>query len=134
MKAKRVGSVQTVAYNYLIRQGSITQTQGLKEKIKRNVEDEMYIIERYTTYRNQYPNCEWLNNMQSSMVTGVLTTVAREFYDEREKYISRLYEMQVFPLAIANQGKTYARRARIINILGANAYCMLMRLRAWCNV
>lgn len=130
LRAKRVNSTTKVVYNYLLRQGSITQTQGDKVKILKNIEDEMYIIEQYKKYCEAYPNCQWLKNMQSSMATGVLTVIARNFFEEREVYISRLKKMHVFPLSIKDQGKTYNRRARLINILGANAYCLLMHLRA----
>ena len=129
LKAKRVNSTQMVVYDYFWREGSITQTQGNKDKIRRNIEDLLSVIEAYNSYQNQYPNCPWLRNMQSSLVAGVLTTIARELYGERKKYISRLREMNVFPLAIANQGKTYVRRAQVINIIGLNAYCAIMHLR-----
>lgn len=134
LKAKRVNGANSIVYNYLTRQGSITQTQGDKVKIRKNIDDRMGIIEKYGELRKQNPRCTWLWNMQSSMVAGVLTTVAREFYDERKAYITRLRRWNVFPIAIANQGKTYSRRARIINVLGANAFCAFMRLRALCKV
>ena len=126
LRAKRVASTNTIVYNYLIRGGSITQVQGNKEKIKKNIDDRLLIIDKYRQYLEQYPNCKWLRNMQSSMVSGVLTTIAREFYDERKEYIKRLNEMNVFPLSIADQGKTYRRRAVLTNLLGADLYCRLM--------
>ena len=49
------------------------------------------------------------------MVAGVLAIVAQSFYHERKAYIARLKTLNVFPLTIANQGKTYMRRARLIN-------------------
>lgn len=126
LAAKRVNSTTKVVYNYFWREGSITQTQGNKEKIRKNIDDEMVIIERYRKYSEQYPDCKWLRNMQGELVSGVLTTVARDFYSERKEYIKRLKNMNVFPLTIANQGKTYMRRAVLINLLGARAYCALM--------
>ncbi len=129
LRAKRVNSTTTIVYNYLVRQGSITKVQGDRKKILKNLEDSMWIIERYHQYREQYPDCTWLYNMQSSMVAGVLTTVAREFYAERKEYIKRLKDMKVFPLKIADQGKTYKRRARIINIAPRYAVELLNFLR-----
>ena len=116
LRAKRVNSTQTIVYNYFVRQGSITQVQGNKEKIRKNLEDRMRIIETYSGYIKQHPTCKWLKNMQSSMVAGVLTTVAQSFYQEKKEYISRLKALNVFPLTIADQGRTYERKARIINI------------------
>ena len=128
LRATRVNSTTTIVYNYLIRQGSITKTEGKKDKIHKNLDDRVGLIAKYSELRKQNPTCTWLRNMQSSVVAGVLTTEAREFYDERKEYIKRLREWNVFPLAIADQGKTYVRRARIINVLGANAFCVFMRL------
>ena len=126
LRAKRVNSSQTIVYNYLVRQGSITKTQGNKERIRKNLEDRMKIIEKYSEYIDQNPSCKWLKNMQSSMVVGVLTTIACELYQERKDYIARLKKLNVFPLSIADQGRTYSRRAKIINIWGYSIYCMIM--------
>lgn len=127
--AKRVNSTPLVVYNYLVRQGSITQAQGNKDKLLKNLEDKMIIIDYYRRYKEQYPNCYWLKNMQSRMASGVLTIVAREFYSKRKEYIYRLKGMNLFPLRVANQGKTYVRRARIINCLGPHIYCAIMHLK-----
>ena len=129
LAAKRVNSTQLVVYNYLIRQGSITQVQGDKSKLRKNLEDSILVMHTLTTLRMNYPNCLWLRRMISSSAVGVLTRVARMFYSERKEYIYRLREMKVFPLSISNQGKTYARRAWIIHLLGARVYCWLMKWR-----
>lgn len=126
LRAKRVNSSHTIVYNYLVRQGSITKTQGDKTKVRKNLEDQLKIVEKYSAYIKQTPSCYWLKNMQSSMVVGVLTTVARELYQDRKDYIMWLKKLNVFPLSIANQGKTYSRRAKIINIVGYSIYCMIM--------
>lgn len=128
LMARRVGSAQTVVYNYFWREGSITLTQGNKDKMRRNIEDQMEIIEKYSAFIGDYPQCHWLRNMQSSMVSGVLTTIACELYEERKVYINRLKALNVFPLSIADQGKTYKRRAMITNLFGAEIYCKLMNL------
>jgi glycosyltransferase involved in cell wall biosynthesis len=128
LSAKRVNSTSLVVYNYLVRQGSITQVQGDKSKMRKNLDDSILVMHTLTTLRLKYPRCQWLRRMISSSAVGVLTRVARVFYSERREYIYRLREMKVFPLAIANQGKTYTRRAWIINLLGPNVYCFVMRL------
>ena len=50
------------------------------------------------------------------MAAGVLATVAHSFYLERKEYIRRLKALKVFPLSIADQGKTYERKAHFINL------------------
>ena len=128
LRAKRVNSTTMTVYNYLVRQGSITKTQGDKTKIRKNVEDQMSVMQRYSELIEQHPDCRWLRNMQSSMAAGVLTSIARSLYEERKAYIERLKEIKVFPLSITNQGKTYARRARLINAFGPYIYCVIMQI------
>lgn len=129
LNAKRVNSSTKVVYNYLVRPGSITKVQGDKVKIRKNVDDRLLIIERYLQYMGQYPNCTWLREMQGSMTEGVLTTVAREFYNERNRYLEHLKAIKAFPLCIASQGKTYKRRAKFINALGPSVYCVLIKIK-----
>ncbi len=129
LAAKRVNSTPIVVYNYLVRQGSITQAQGNKEKLRKNVNDFLFVIESLSKQMTKHPSCQWLRRMISNMAVGVLTRVAMSFYDERKEYIHRLQELNVFPVVIADQGKTYARRAWIINLLGARVYCWLMKWR-----
>ncbi|MBR2451314.1 MAG: glycosyltransferase [Paludibacteraceae bacterium] len=129
LAAKRVNSTSIVVYNYLVRQGSITQAEGNKEKLRKNVKDFLFVIESLSKQMTKHPNCQWLQRMISSMAVGVLTRVAMSFYDERKEYIHRLQELNVFPVVIADQGKTYARRAWIINLLGVRVYCWLMKWR-----
>lgn len=129
LAAKRVNSTPIVVYNYLVRQGSITQAQGNKEKLRKNVNDFLFVIDSLSKQMTKHPSCQWLRRMISSMAVGVLTRVAMSFYDERKEYIRCLQELNVFPMVIADQGKTYARRAWIINLLGARVYCWLMKWR-----
>lgn len=129
LRAKRVNSTTTIVYNYLVRQGSITKVQGDKIKIRKNLEYRLTIVGQYKKYIEQYPDCQWLRNMRSRMVAGILTDVALNFYSQRSEYIERMREFNVFPLTIADQGKTYSRRARMINLFGPRIYCALMHMR-----
>lgn len=130
LNAKRVNSTQMVVYNYFWREGSITLTQGNKEKMRKNIDDRMGIIEKYSTLIVEYPQCRWLRNMQSSMACGILTQVAMHFYAERKAYIKQFREWKVFPLTIANQGQTYTRRAKLINLSGLELFCLIMHCRS----
>ena len=116
LSAERVNSTTTVVYNYFWRDGSITLTQGNASKVRKNVEDNMTIIAQYNRYVQLYPNCLWLREMRSSIVVSVLANIAQYLYIERKEYIKRLKEMNVFPLTLVEkQGKTYLRKARLMN-------------------
>lgn len=116
LAAKRVNSTTQIVYNYYWREGSITLTQGDVGKMRKNVEDMMTIICRYNDYTSLHPNCFWLHNMQSGMVVSVIANVAQYLYSDRKDYIKRLKALDVFPLKLANQGHTYLRKARLINL------------------
>ncbi len=116
LKAKRVNSTSRVIYNYFIREGSITHVQGNRAKVKRNVDNCLDVIKQYNLYIEHYPNCRWLKNMRSNMTVSIIALVAQHLYDERRYYISRLNDLKVFPLTIADQGRTYVHKARLINI------------------
>lgn len=134
LKAERVNSCSTIVYNYLMRCGSITQTGGNIDKLRKNVEDNLYVIYALSELKEQNPFSLWLSRMRSLTVANVLTMIATNLYRERRCYIKYLSELGVFPLDIADQGITYRRRAKLINILGANIYCMMMHMRALCKV
>lgn len=117
LAAKRVNATTMVVYNYFWREGSITHTQGNAAKVRKNVEDVFTVIEHYNRYIAQYSNSQWLKQMRSSMVVSVLADVARYMYPERKKYLTRLKSLGVYPLTMeSKQGKTYLRKARIINV------------------
>lgn len=117
LRAKRVNSATTVVYNYLVRQGSITQVKGNTDKVRQNVDDSMKVIAQYNEYIVQYPDCTWLNHMRSSMVVSVLSNVALYIFGERKEYIKRLKTLGVFPLGKApNQSQTYICKARLMNV------------------
>lgn len=126
LKAERVNSTSLVVYNYLVRLGSITKVQGDVAKMRINIEDSIYVIRTLFSLKKQYPHNYWLQNMISLSAASVLTYVANYLYNERDKYIRLLQDMKVFPLIIADQGKTYIRRAKMINCLGMNIYCKLI--------
>lgn len=116
LAAQRVASMDTMVYDYLVREGSITKVGANVDKKRRNIEDSMLIVERLGGLLEQHPSCVWLRRMQSSMAAGIVQSVITTFPAERRAYVRRLRQWHVFPLAIANQGRTYVRRARIMNI------------------
>lgn len=133
LTANRVNATTTVAYNYLMRQGSITQTQGNKPKQLKNIEDRVIVIKNLTEMSKQHKECKWLHRMRSNMVAGVLMSIAIYFYAKRDNYIKQLQVIGVFPLDVNDQNRTYVRRANIINMFGPRIYCALMYLRSKIN-
>lgn len=127
LATQRVASTDTMVYDYLVREGSITKVGANLDKKRRNIEDSMLIVERFNNLLEQHPSCVWLRRMQSSMAAGIIHSVIAVFPAERRDYVRRLRQWHVFPLVIANQGRTYTRRARIMNI-STWLYAVVMKL------
>lgn len=127
LAAKRVNGTRTIVYNYLLREGSITGTINITDK-RRNLEDSLRVVESLGALYAQYPQCTWLKNMQGLMVSGDICTIAVFFYGESHAYLCRIRQMKALPLSIANQGRTYIRRARLINFC-PKMFLLIMNLR-----
>lgn len=127
LAAGRVSSTMTIVYNYLLREGSITGVTDIAKK-KKNVDDMLRVIDTLNTELVKYPQCQWLCCMRSIMASNILTMAARNLYESYMFYWNQLKQKNVFPLVIANQGQTYARRARLIN-LSPRLFGLLMHLR-----
>lgn len=127
LAAKRVNSTTCVVYNYLHRDGSITKVGLNVERIRKNVEDCILIIGHLGALYEAHSQCIWLKKMQSMQSVGVINILATKLYANRKQYLEQLHQYNVFPLLLANQSKTYQKRARLINF-SPNVYIYLMHL------
>lgn len=112
-KADRVASIDTVVYNYLIRQGSITNAVNAGKK-KKVLEDKLRLI---NTLKQQAADLHksgrynrWYQDMIAMTVIGIIGKIGGEFYEERETYLMQLLEMNVLPI------KAISLKARLINL------------------
>lgn len=112
---QRVNATTAMVYNYLHREGSITAAVNLSKK-RKNVDDRLLVIERLTTLFRQQPSCSWLQRMRSLMAVAVLNNVSLDFVHDCTSYIRHLRRIGGLPLTIANQGTTFVKRARLIQL------------------
>lgn len=112
-KANRVASTSTVVYNYLMREGSITNAVN-RSKQKKVLDDKMRLI---TTLQQQAVDLQkcgrynrWYRDMISDLVVSIIGMLSTTFYDERDAYLAQLQQLQIYPL----QSKSL--KARLINI------------------
>ncbi len=123
LRAKRINATVTIVYNYLMREGSITKAVD-KNKLRKNLDDKFIVIDTLNALIEKHPQCQWLRNMRSSLAEGVLTTVAKQFYNEKECYLAQLRTRKVFPLTMHRESKTYLKRAMLINV-SPRLYCWM---------
>lgn len=127
LQAKRVTSVDMVAYNYLIRQGSITQSVD-EEKKRKVLNDKMVLIDSIKEQMQEVQDKRWFEGMISLTVISIIGYVAENFYKERRTIIKALQSKNVFPLSKYMANQTGIRSIKLINI-SPYLYCMLLKLR-----
>lgn len=125
IKAKRAASTNTVVYNYLVREGSITNAVN-RSKQKKVLDDKMHLI---STLQYQTANLRksgryaiWYTRMIADTVISIIGMLSTIFYEEKEEYLNQLKELEIFP--IANR----SMKARLIN-LSPNMAIRLLHLK-----
>lgn len=112
-KAKRVASTETVVYNYLQREGSITNAVN-RSKQKKVLDDKVHLIVTLQQQAEELSKSgrynRWYRDMISDLVVSIITMLGVDFYDEKEAYLMQLQELHIYPL----QPKSL--KAKLINI------------------
>ena len=126
LETKRITSVDIVVYNYFVRNDSATFNPS-PEKIRKRMEDELWIIQRIQNYQLPASNQLWFGGMIANTVIGLLTSVSLYCYAEREDYIRQLRELKVFPLS-SYLLTPAARRKRLFINLSPRLFCLLMHI------
>lgn len=112
-KANRVASTNTVVYNYLVREGSITNAIN-RSKQKKVLDDKMHLI---TTLQQQAIDLHksgrynrWYRDMISDTVVSIIGILSVEFYAEKDAYLEQLKRLTIYPL------EPKSLKARLINL------------------
>ncbi len=112
-KAKRVASTNMVVYNYLMREGSITNAVN-RCKQKKVLDDKMHLI---ATLQQQAVDLNksgrynrWYRDMISDTVVSIIGMLSVEFYAEKDVYMAQLNQLNIYPLVAKSL------KARLINI------------------
>lgn len=126
-QAGRVTSVDTVVYNYLLRDGSISRSIN-SDKKRKVVEDKLKLVEAMKSQMADKKDRRWYEGMVAFTVISVLDEVVFEFYKERRKYIKILKDMKVFPLSKFHITKRMQRKIKLVN-LQPEFYCLIMHIK-----
>jgi len=121
-KAKRVASTETVVYNYLMREGSITNAVN-RSKQKKVLDDKMRLINALQIQSGDLQakgqENRWFARMIAANVISIIGIIAKDFYSERKAYLSQLNQYGVYPL------QSNHIKARLINFSPRLAVALL---------
>lgn len=113
VRAKRVASANTVVYNYLQREGSITKAVN-RSKQQKVLDDKMRLISEMQCQskelKNQGLSNTWFNRMIADTVISVIGILSVNFYSERKGYLGQLKAMNIYPL------NSQSPKAKLINL------------------
>ena len=112
-KAKHVASTNTVVYNYLQREGSITNAVN-RSKQKKVLDDKMHLIstlqKQAIDLRKSGRYNRWYADMISDLVVSIISMLSVDFYEENNSYLAQLQLLQIYPLI------PKSLKARLINL------------------
>ena len=112
-KAKRVASTNMIVYNYLVREGSITNAVN-RSKQKKVLDDKMRLIamlqQQAIDLRKSGRYNLWYQNMISDLVVSIIGMLGVDFYNEKDIYLAQLEQLEIYPL------QPRSLKARLINI------------------
>ena len=112
-RAKRVASTETIVYNYLVREGSITNAVN-HSKQKKILEDKIKLIGEMQRQADELAqkgrSNVWFSRMIADTIVSIISMLSVDFYGEKDAYLQRLNAMNVFPIT----KKSF--KARLINL------------------
>ena len=100
-RANRVASTDTIVYNYLVREGSITNAVS-RSKQKKVLDDKIHLIatlqKQAVTLRKSGRYNRWYSAMIADTVVSIIGMLSTNFYNEKESYLEQLKSMDIFPI------------------------------------
>lgn len=125
--AHRMTSVETIVYNYLQREGSITQSVD-KTKKEKSIKDRLMLLDLLQSQMQNLQDRRWHKGMVAQTVVSLIGNISHDFYDDRKLYINDLKSKKVFPLSTYQASRTARKRIRMANISPA-LLCFLLHVR-----
>lgn len=127
VKAQKATSVGLVVYNYLQRQGSITQSVDLEKK-RKVLDDKLMLIDAMQLQMDEVEDKRWFEGMLSQLVVSVIDDVSISFYGERQSYLRKLKSRGLFPLSLFHATDIATRKIKWANV-APSLSCFLLHLK-----
>lgn len=110
-KAKRVSETDILVYNYLEREGSITQSRA--EQVVHGQLKLISLLKRQMLYLDDK---RWYEGMIAHTVVTIITQIGCNLFSQRKVYLKELSNEKVYPLSYYNASNSAKRKIRIINL------------------
>lgn len=127
LKAERATSTDLIVYNYLMREGSITQS--IDEKKKRKVlDDKLSLIDSMKQQMEDASDKRWFEGMIAQITLSIIGYFCDNYYNQRRKCMGILKSKKVFPLSDFHASLLARRKIRMAN-LSPLLLCAFMHLK-----
>lgn len=126
-QAKRVTSTDLMVYNYLLRQGSITNSVSIEKK-RKVLDDKMLLVSSLKQQMLDKADKRWYEGMISATVISIMGCIVADFYKEKERYLKGLKDLDVYPLSYYHASKLAMRKIKFINF-SPRMFCWLLHLK-----
>lgn len=113
--AKRVSDAQTIVYNYLMREGSITQVSTW-EKRKKAVESKFIVIETLNKLMEKTNYKQWLLGCISDNVYSIINTISEYDYSNRTYWVDKIKKSHVLPLVAYRAPRNVRIKYALMNV------------------
>lgn len=127
LQADRVSSVDTILYNYLIREGSITLSVDEKKK-KKVLNDKLLLVDLLQSQKQSVSDQRWFDGMIAQVVVSIITYLVENYYKERKTVLQILKQKKVYPLTFYLSNAPAKRKIALAN-LSPELLCMLLHLK-----
>lgn len=127
IKTQRAASTDMMVYNYLFREGSITQS--VDEAKKRKVlGDKLLLVDSLKAQMLQVADTRWFEGMIAQTVISIISYVAANYYDKRKEVMKALADKDIFPLSTYQANQTGRRKIAWANI-SPKLLCFMLHLK-----
>lgn len=127
LQAKRITSTKLLVYNYLHRQGSITQSIDLSKR-RKALEDRLRLVDVMKKLMSSLADKRWFEGMIAQLSLSILNDVSTFFYGERRVFVRELKMKGVLPLSDFHSTQSAQRKIKWVNV-SPELYCILMRFK-----
>lgn len=115
MKAQRVTSTKLMVYNYLFREGSITQSVD-EEKKKKVLDDKFLLIDSMKGQMRELADKRWFEGIISQTVLSIIEYVSKHYNTDKKQIMRALKSKEIFPLSSYHSTKAADRKIRLANV------------------